>query len=392
MNKKILLSVSIIIIIINALLPHYVDATNVKKMESLEGQNARKEIVKQSDKDVIESERTYKSDDKYGVMTSTGNSKGNENPGESGNAVSAIVKTVFKILYALPYGVQFLMTTVTIGDNESVSTGEKANGEVDVTKMNLFTIKRAVLGKIPAFNINFFNTNTEGSKANSNLKSAVLDWYNVTYRLAQAISLVTLIYVGIRMVISSTASEEVKYKVMLKNWLMAFGVLFILPYIIVIILRLNEFLVSLIPNSLLEKGYEEQVVQRSIYIMKPGESVWTALIYFITYVIMVGMQVYFFLKYFKRLITIGFLIIIAPLITITYPMDKIGDGQAQAYSKWMQLFIGNVSVQALQALLYGIFVFSASAIADKAPMIALIFFMGIIKGEEILKKLFGLAQ
>lgn len=417
MNKKILLSISIIIIIINALLPHYVSASNgvntkttttttgsatntgsntstssSTKMDSLQGQNTRKEIVKQSNLDVERAERTVSMDDKSKVITGVGNSKGNEGGVEANNGISAIVKAVFKILYAFPYGVQFLMTIVTIGDNETVSDGRTSNGDVDMSKMNLFTIKRAVLGKVPIFDVNFYNTNTSGSKASSELKKSVLEWYNVMYRLAQVISLLTLIYVGIRMVISSTAADEVKYKVMLKNWLMAFAILCALPYIIVFVLRVNELLVSLIPASLLEKGYEEQIVQRSINIMKPGESVWTALIYFITYVIMVGYEVYFFLKYFKRVLTIGFLIIIAPLITITYPIDKIGDNQAQAYSSWMKLFIGNVFMQALQALLYGVFVFSAAAIADKAPMIALIFFIGIIKGEEVLKKLFRLAD
>ena len=387
MRKKIILSMLIVIIIINALLPHYIYA---EKIESFQGQNARNQILKQDNVDLQKANREPSTEDPFKILKGEGNDKGNEPGVEANNAVSAIVKVIFKILYAFPYGIQFLMTVATIGDDEKVNTGETINGQIDMTKMNLFTIKKAVLGKVPIFDINFYNTNTQGSKASSDLKQAVLSWYNVMLRLAQIISLITLIYVGLRMLIKTTAAEEVKYKVMLKNWLVAFALLFLLPYIIVIVLRINEFFISLIPDSLLEKGYEEQILQRSINIMKPGESVWTVLIYFITYVIMVGLEVTFFIKYFKRVLIVGFLIIIAPLITITYPIDKLGDNQAQAYTKWMQMFIGNVFMQAMQVLLYGIFTFSASAIAEKAPMIALVFFIGIIKGEEILKKLFKL--
>ncbi len=39
------------------------------------------------------------------------------------------------------------------------------------------------------------------------------------------------------------------------------------------------------------------------------------------------------------------LIIIAPLITITYSMDKMKDGQAQALNTWMREFMFNVLIQ-----------------------------------------------
>ena len=115
------------------------------------------------------------------------------------------------------------------------------------------------------------------------------------------------------------------------------------------------------------------------------------MLYFITYVIIVGYEVYFFYRYFKRLLTMGFLVIIAPLITVTYAIDKAGDGKAQAYTAWTKLFLSNAFMQPVHALMYTIFVFSASAIALKAPMIAIVFFIGILKAEDVFNKLFGLS-
>ena len=43
--------------------------------------------------------------------------------------------------------------------------------------------------------------------------------------------------------------------------------------------------------------------------------------------------------YIKRAITVAFLTLMAPLVAITYPIDKINDGQAQAFDRWLKEYI-----------------------------------------------------
>ena len=60
---------------------------------------------------------------------------------------------------------------------------------------------------------------------------------------------------------------------------------------------------------------------------------------------------------------------------ITYSIDKAGDGKAQAFGAWFIEYFTNIMIQPLQAILYLIFVFSANEIAQKAPIVGVIFLL-----------------
>lgn len=96
------------------------------------------------------------------------------------------------------------------------------------------------------------------------------------------------------------------------------------------------------------------------------------------------------MSYFKRLITVGFLILISPLITITYPIDKMGDGKAQAFSVWFHELAINVFIQPIHALIYLIFMYTAGEIAKKSIIVALVFLLALTKVEKIVLYLFNL--
>lgn len=403
MNKKLILSISIIVILLNALLPHYIyadTATNADtrtnantgttiKLDSLQGQNARKEMKDETKQDV---EETSVNITLFGGVIGE---IGSFVLGEAGNMISRIMKIIAKIFCIIPYSVHMLISLVVLGDNEEMYNVSNFAEHFDASKVSWFTIEKAVFGKVPIFDVNFFDVNNSESEASTLLKNAVASWYNVSFKLAQVISIVILIYIGIRMAMASNPEDKVNYKKMFKNWIVGFALLFLLHYGIVIILKLTSWMISLIPESLLNKNFETQIVGKTIDLMDIWDStvsIWSVLIYVITYYVIVGFEVVFFLKYFKRLLTMGFLVIIAPLITVTYAIDKADDGQAQAYSNWIKLFCSNAFMQAVHALMYAIFVFSAASIAEKAPLIAIIFFIGLTKGEEVFNKLFGIGE
>lgn len=397
MNKKLILSISIIVILLNALLPHYIYADTTSnagtgtaiKMESLEGQNARKEMKNENQQDVESSPINISLIG--GVIADAGSFV----LGEAGNMISRIMKVVAKVFCIIPYSVHMLISFVVLGDNEEMFNVSNFAEHFDASKINWFTIEKAVYGKVPIFNVDFFDVNNRDSEASTNFKGAVASWYQVTFRLAQILSIVVLIYIGIRMAMASNPDDKVNYKKMFKNWVVGFALLFLLHYGIVFILKATTWIISLIPESLVNKNFETQIVGRTIGLMDIWDStvsIWSVLVYVITYYVIVGFEVYFFFKYFKRLFTMGFLVIIAPLITVTYAIDKADDGQAQAYGNWIKLFCSNAFMQAVHAFMYAIFTFSAATIAEKAPLIAIIFFIGLTKGEEVFNKLFGVGK
>ena len=93
----------------------------------------------------------------------------------------------------------------------------------------------------------------------------------------------------------------------------------------------------------------------------------------LVYFTLLGMTTAFLFSYIKRMLTVGFLIIIAPLITITYSMDKMKDGQAQALNTWMREFMFNVLIQPFHVVIYLVFVSTTLDLLSTGPSLAKMF-------------------
>lgn len=123
----------------------------------------------------------------------------------------------------------------------------------------------AIFGnEVPALDVNFINPTDwtqepgisaeDGDNMNEHsiakqLHSTIANWYIALRNLALVILLSVLLYVGIRMVISSTASDKAKYKQMIMDWLVAVCILFFLHYIMSFILTVTDVVTEGIGNS-----------------------------------------------------------------------------------------------------------------------------------------------
>ena len=87
---------------------------------------------------------------------------------------------------------------------------------------------------------------------------------------------------------------------------------------------------------------------------------------------------------------VGFLIVISPLITITYALDKAGDGKAQSFFVWFKEFTVNVLIQPLHALIYLVFILTANELAKTAPLLAIAFLLSMGTVERMVKIVFNL--
>ena len=91
--------------------------------------------------------------------------------------------------------------------------------------------------------IDFFNFSGETSVVNT-IRTNIATWYYILRILAIVILLAVLIYIGIRMAISTVASEQAQYKRMLTDWIVSFVILFLLNYIIIFTIEANNALVG----------------------------------------------------------------------------------------------------------------------------------------------------
>ena len=86
----------------------------------------------------------------------------------------------------------------------------------------------------------------------------------------------------------------------------------------------------------------------------------------------------------------AFLTMIAPLIAFTYPIDKIKDGTAQAFNKWLIEYLFNAILQPLHLLIYVVLVGTATNLITINPLYALVALAFISQAEKIMKDMFGL--
>lgn len=62
---------------------------------------------------------------------------------------------------------------------------------------------------------------------------------------------------------------------------------------------------------------------------------------------------------------LAFLTIIAPLMAMTYPLDKLQDGSAQGFNTWLKEYIFNLLIQPVHLILYTVLIgASMDLIAD----------------------------
>lgn len=239
--------------------------------------------------------------------------------------------------------------------------------------------------------VNFFNIGNTASDLAQTFRGAVAKWYYILRLISAAILLVILIYVGIRMALSSAGQEQAKYKQMLTNWVMSVALLFLLHYIILFIINVNMALVKSMAGIMKDDPMKGMLNLVSGFVWAVGiEGIFAAVLY----VVMVGQIFSFFLMYLKRMITVGFLIMISPLICITYSIDKMGDGKAQALNNWLKELSYNILIQPFHAIIYLAFMgavgdmIKANPLGIGAYILAIIIMKFMKQAEEILRKIF----
>lgn len=271
-------------------------------------------------------------------------------------------------------------------------------------------------GQVAALDINFINpdkakwgtaTDAEGDEiaasSSGQLQKTIASWYVALRNLSVVALLSILVYVGIRIILSSTANDKAKYKQMLTDWLIALCLLFFMHYIMSFIVTMTESITTAIlgdsngniavtvnssdgkaPRTTFNTnlmGFARFQIQKNTIIEK--------FTYLIIYAFLLYYTVMFAWKYLKRMVMMAFLTIIAPLVVLTYPIDKMNDGKAQAFDSWLKEYIFNALLQPFHLIIYYVFVLSAMDLAVNNILYTIVVLWFIPKAEEILRKFFG---
>ncbi len=222
------------------------------------------------------------------------------------------------------------------------------------------------------------------------LKGFISTWYKALREVALVGLLLVLVYVAIRMILSTTAKDKAKYKKMLIDWVTAVCIIFIMHYLISITITVTNSISKFISANVTGE-YGEDVLMSSIR-REIGETPPNFMEVFpniVMYVTLVVYTVLFTIQYLKRTIYLAFLVIISPLVAFTYPLDKIKDGQAQAFSSWLREYIYTSLIQPVHLILYVMLVSSAMNFAKEIPIYAIVVIGFLLPAEKFVKAMFG---
>lgn len=186
-----------------------------------------------------------------------------------------------------------------------------------------------LFNRVPILSVNFFKSTN--SEIITNIRGSIATWYYALRNIAIILSLAVLIYIGIRMAISTISEDKAKYKKMLVDWIVGFITIFLLHYIIVITVNVNDLLVGMFSNSVNSTfdfgSFAEQLALNTL----PGQKWTVAFTCTILYLFLVVLIFMFLINYLKRMLTVAFLMIIAPIITVTYSIDRVGDRKSTSF-------------------------------------------------------------
>ena len=316
----------------------------------------------------------------------------------------------FQVLYdSLPQGAD-ASTTITVPQDQISRWTDDLYNFVDTETdlpynipFLLFTPDNIFANRIAAFDINFIDPpqNPGGQETiSSSLRETIANWYNALRTLALAGMLVVLVYVGIRMIISTTGSEKAKYKNMLMDWLIAVCMLFFLHYIMLFTIRVTESITAMIDTASgngdtwievtgEETHYIRTNLMGAVRFQAENNDLYVQAGYTVMYIMLVAFTIIFAFRYLKRVINVAFLTIISPLIVIMYPIDKIGDGRAQGFSIWIKDYIFNAALQPMHLILYTVLLGSAmQQVANGNPIYAIVALAFMSQAEKFLRKIF----
>lgn len=243
------------------------------------------------------------------------------------------------------------------------------------------------------------------------LQKTISSWYEALRNIAIVALMSVLLYIGIRIVVSSSNSEKARYKELIFDWLTALCLIFFMHYIMSFMINMTEnisLIISEGANTLIKVpiqvntilGVENEnfniitnfsgYVRLTASLLETNGSTLTALEYIILYVVLVAYTVMFTVIYMKRVIYMAFLTVISPITAVTYPFRKQRVGGGQAFALWLREYVANLIIQPIHLLLYSITIGSVMEFAVEHPIYAIVALVFFIPAEKMIMEFFGL--
>lgn len=278
------------------------------------------------------------------------------------------------------------------------------------------TIESLFYNKVPILDANFFDFENAGKYSlliEDSSGNLVPDDSNVVYQLRKylatiynvlrdasiAILLVVLLYLGIRLALTTISEKKAEYKKLLLSWVTAFAIVMFIHLFMYGIFMINDSIINICEKLSISAGTEAidgiseaslyEAVRTKAYAFSLNEGI----VGIIFYIIMVYLLIRYIVMYFKRVITIYILALSGSIMGIKYALDKIGGKKTSSFGKWIKEFSFNVILQSVHAIIYTILMAVALKIASTSfvgVVYSFVILNVMIGADKIFMKIFGI--
>ena len=311
------------------------------------------------------------------------------------------------------------------------------------------TLDSIIFGRTEKLSINFWdgedaedtktqsldpNVKLEEPKSNS-VKSVLYDvvnrWYSIFFGIAVLVYMIALLFIGVKVVLTSTGESKAKYKEVFQSWITGVIILCLFPYVMKYTVLLNNALLEMIGTDLDaaqgESGKltptpeisETQLESSSasfgdenfitsikgapfvagpgarqdlmLYIRDLAGNLGKLSLTFVYYV-MLGELIVILFVYYKRVFMMAFLITIFPIIAMMYIVQKINASNSAAFTTWFKEYLILVLTQSFHAATYVVVVNAGitAYIESDNWLFMLLCVIFLFQGEKILRTIFGM--
>ena len=244
------------------------------------------------------------------------------------NGIMGILLFLPNLLAAIILTSIMAFLTILLQDsNKEGGAGEAKSGW-------MLTPDKIFMNKVPITNIEIFiNGNVAEKTKLAGFVNSIASWYRVVFLISIAMLFLILLYLSVRAILLSVAKDIADTKNMLFNWVKSVMILFFMSFIIFTVISLNSTFVSIITQSMInESGILENQVQQLVFGMLMPNFV-RMIVSTVILLLLLVQTLSFLAVYVKRLITIGFYILIAPIISVSYALDIAGDRKSTKYEQ-----------------------------------------------------------
>ena len=304
--------------------------------------------------------------------------------------ITGALDGIVGILYWLPK----MLLLVTLYTAASV-IGAILGGDFSIESI---IFNQAIENPIGLISVNFFDkTGSNKDNTNNLIQENIATWYIAIRNIAITILVIVAMYIAIRMLLATTSEKKAQYKEILIYWVQSLALIFVLHYIMIGIIAINDALVKALykAGEKVVAGKNNDIMETLFVNALKAIKITTSMANTFAYMVLCVVTIMFFISYLKRMMTIAFLITIAPLVTVTYSIDKIGDGKSQALNAWLKEFSYTILIQPFHCITYLALGSIGTQLLTRNDnfadiFIGIYFLSFILQSENIVRGIFGI--